>query len=276
MKKAAIIGYPACHSLSPVIHGYWLKKHQIAGEYGILETLPEALEQTFLSLAERGYSGINVTVPFKERVFSYLNNIDEMATQIGAVNTVTFDAQGKSYGTNTDAYGFIQGIKAAVKNVSFQEKTVIVFGAGGAARAVLYGLLEAGVGKVILQNRTPQKARILQDIFGNKIDIVSEWKDTMLQEADFLVNTTTLGMQGQGALEIDLNYLPKKAIVVDIVYKPLCTNLLEGAQQNGNTTVDGLWMLLYQAVRGFELFFGTQPEVTQELREHVLQHIKGV
>jgi shikimate dehydrogenase len=269
-RKAAVIGYPVAHSLSPRIHGYWLRKHHIEGEYGLLETKPEEFETTLKSLAANGYCGVNVTVPFKERACAVVDNVEEVARMMGAVNTVVVKPDGSLWGTNTDAYGFIQNIRSQIPGVKFAKKKVMVLGAGGAARAVIYGLLQEGVSEILVTNRTQERAEILQKLFGSRVRTV-DWqrKDNTMKGLHFLVNTTVLGMEKQPPLEINLKHLPPKAVVVDIVYRPLETDLLKQAKQKGHKTVDGLGMLFYQAVRGFELFFGTKPEVTSQLRAEV-------
>jgi shikimate dehydrogenase len=190
---------------------------------------------------------------------------------IGAVNTIIVKPNGSLWGTNTDAYGFIQNIYSHIPHVQFKNKTAFVIGAGGAARAVIYGLLQEGIRHIYLTNRTYERAQSLAELFGASIEVVAwEDKETVLPKIDFLINSSVLGMQKQPPLEINLKKLAPHAVVNDIVYKPLITPLLKQAKQQGNPTLDGLGMLLYQAVRGFELFFGKKPEVTEKLRAQVL------
>ncbi len=295
IRKVAVIGYPVKHSLSPKLHGYWLDFYKdelavkgVKGEYGMLEVKPEDLEKTLLGLKDNGYVGCNITVPHKERAFeivSKFGSIDNTAKLIGAVNTIAV-INGKLFGTNTDAYGFIENIKSYYSNFKFSSGRSVVLGAGGAARAVIYGLANSGVERVIITNRTASKAeelKILADDISKlklakniKIEAkVIDWekKENILDNANILVNTTSLGMTGQPDLDINLDKLPKDALVTDIVYKPLETTLLKNARNHGNKVVDGLGMLLYQAQGGFELWFGIKPEVTEELRKHILSGI---
>lgn len=268
-KKAAVIGYPVSHSLSPKIHQFWLRQNNIDGEYGLLEINPERFEETLKGLKAQHYVGVNVTVPFKERAFHAMDHVEEVAKIMGAVNTVVVKPDGMLWGTNTDGFGFIRNLHAEMPGKKIKRATVL--GAGGAARAVVYGLLQEGATEVMITNRTKDRAEALHEIFGSKITVV-EWdkKEQALEHIDLLVNTTVLGMEKQPSLEIDLKHLPTEAIVVDIVYKPLITPLLREAKRRGNKTVDGLGMLLYQAVRGFELFFGATPTVTSQLRAEIL------
>ena len=275
-KKAAVIGFPVGHSLSPTIHGHWLTHEGIEGEYGLLEikTEPGLFEERLKKLKADGYVGVNITLPFKERAYKAMDELDGVAKAIGAVNTVVFRPDGTLFGTNTDAYGFIENIRSQVPSVVFKNKTACVLGAGGAARAVIYGLLEAGVSRIILSNRTTERAALLQQAFKGPIEII-DWKekDTIYDQIDFLVNTTSLGMEGQEKLPFDLSRLRSDAIVVDIVYKPLETQLLYDARMRGNRTVDGLGMLIYQAQKAFTYFFDKTPEVSHSLRACVLEKL---
>jgi len=265
-KQAGVIGWPVSHSLSPKLHNYWLKEHHINGEYTAVATEPHELISKINTLVEQGWSGFNLTIPHKEAIIPLLHDIDPTAKQIGAVNTVIIK-DGKLIGCNTDAYGFWENIRESVTH----KNKAVVLGAGGAARAVIEALLSAGFAHIILTNRTRERAEALQT-FHEKVS-VAEWedRDTILKDADLLVNTTSLGMTGQPPLNIDLSLLPTSAVVTDIVYKPLITPLLEAAQARGNTIIDGLGMLLHQAVPAFEAWFGVRPQVTPELRQMILQ-----
>lgn len=266
--KAAVIGYPVVHSLSPKIHGYWLQSHQLEGEYGLLEVNPEGtqFEKTLQELRARGYCGVNVTVPFKERAYRAMDEVEDVAKAIGAVNTIIVKKDGTLWGTNTDAYGFIQNIRAHVPTIVFLDKKAMLLGAGGAARAIIYGLLKEGIKTIYLTNRTIARAQELKTQFGDRIHVISwEDKETILKEIDILINSTVLGMEKQAPLTIDITRLPAHALVTDIVYKPKETPLLIQAKSQGNKTVEGFGMLLYQAQRGFELFFGRKAEVTADL-----------
>ena len=276
VKKAAVIGYPVKHSLSPILHGYWIKKYNIDGEYDLLEINPDEFKDRFKGLAKEGYVGCNFTVPYKERAFDLVDKCSQVAKIIGAVNTVVFNKDGTTEGTNTDAYGFIENIKESLPTINFKGARAVILGAGGAARAVVYGLLKENVSEIILLNRTKQKALDLKQSLsslGNIKVVAWEERNSIIKDANILVNTTSLGMEGQEELEICLDKLPKEALVTDIVYRPLETKLLKTAKNRGNLVVDGLGMLLYQAVRGFNLWFGIEPRVTKELKAYVLKHL---
>jgi shikimate dehydrogenase len=272
---AGVIGFPAKHSLSPRLHGYWLEHYAIDGTYIPLEVRPENLRHVVKALPYMGFRGANITVPHKEAVMEYLDIIDPVAQHIGAVNTVIVEENGVLRGTNTDAYGFIQNLKDNGA-LDAQGKTAVILGAGGAARAVIAGLIEENIGRIVLLNRTRENSEILAMHFGPVIR-VKEWQERneVLAEADILVNTTLLGMEGQLPLELSLSKLKADALVTDIVYKPLETALLLEAKSRGNSVVDGLGMLLYQAVKGFEAWYGITPEVTGELRKFVLGTLKS-
>ncbi len=271
MKKAAVIGCPVKHSLSPKLHGFWLEKYGVDGEYNKVEVLPEELEGFLKGLKEAGYQGVNITVPHKENAVQYMDELSDTAKRIGAVNTVVVKEDGGLFGDNTDAYGFIENIKENSDGFDFAEGRAVVLGAGGASRAVVVGLLDEGVPEILLLNRTREKDKKIKEEIGGNI-IVGDWKDRekLLDGANLLVNTTVLGMDGQKELELNLEMLPKDALVTDIVYKPLKTKLLLGAKARGNQIVDGIGMLLYQAVPGFEYWFGVRPEVVDEQKGGVL------
>lgn len=266
--KAAVIGYPVSHSLSPAIHGHWLTHYHLKGQYGLLQVAPEghAFEDVLKQLALKGYCGVNITVPFKERAYHAMDRVEDVAKAIGAVNTVVVKEDGTLWGTNTDAYGFIQNVKVHASEVSFNRKKALLLGAGGAARAIIYGLLEEGIGTIFLTNRNIARAEELKALFGSKIQVIPwDEKESVLKDVDFLINSTVLGMENQPPLILNLESLPRHTLVVDIVYKPKETLLLKQAKTKGNPVVEGFGMLLYQAQRGFELFFGQRPEVTADL-----------
>ncbi len=268
--KAGVIGYPIKHSKSPIIHGYWLDKYNIKGSYDKIEIHPDNFESDIQKLVDDGYGGFNVTVPYKEKIISLCDEVDETAKNIGAVNTVIIKDK-KLYGKNTDAYGFIQNIKQKT-DYNFQGKKVLVIGSGGASRAILYSLLNENVSGILLTNRTKEKAEILSQLDKNKIKVI-DWneKENYLSDIDLLVNTTSLGMVGQHNLEIDLNTLNESALVTDIVYTPLMTDLLIQAKNRGNDIVTGIGMLLHQARPAFESWTGTMPSVTPELESLILK-----
>ena len=264
---ACLIGWPAAHSRSPLIHHYWLRKLGITGGYSIEAIPPEGFAEFVLNLAGHGFVGANVTIPHKERALA-LTAPDERARAVGAANTLWYEGS-ELRSTNTDVEGFIGNLDASAPAWDAIENA-LVLGAGGSSRAVVFGLLERGIGRVVVANRTVERARALADQFGPKVEPVAweaigEW----LPRAGLLVNTTSLGMGSQPALDIDVGCLPSRAVVSDLVYVPLETPLLAAAKARGLRTADGLGMLLHQAVRGFELWFGQRPEVTTELRAQV-------
>ncbi|MDA9430511.1 shikimate dehydrogenase [Bradyrhizobium sp. CCBAU 51627] len=261
---ACLIGWPAAHSRSPLIHHYWLRRLGIEGGYVIEAVPPEALRDFVLRLSLRGFVGANVTIPHKEAVLA-LSTPDARAKAVGAANTLWF-ADGELRSTNTDVEGFLGNLDASAPGWDEAEEA-LVLGAGGASRAVVFGLLDRGFGRIHLANRTLARAEALARQFGPNVQPLS-WDaiNEILPRARLLVNTTSLGMHGQGALDVDVARLPQAAVVADLVYVPLVTPLLAAARNRGLETADGLGMLLHQAVRGFELWFGQRPEVTAELR----------
>jgi shikimate dehydrogenase len=266
-RAACLIGWPAAHSRSPLIHQYWLRMLGIEGGYTIEAVPPEGFAEFVLHLAAHGFVGANVTLPHKERALE-LSVPDARARAVGAANTLWYDG-GELRSTNTDVEGFINNLDACAPGWD-KATDVLVLGAGGASRAVLFGLIERGIGRVHLANRTIERAQALADQFGACVHPVA-WDaiGDLLPRAGVLVNTTSLGMHGQPALEVDIGLLPPHAVVADLVYVPLQTELLAAARQRGLKTADGLGMLLHQAVRGFELWFGQRPQVTSELRDLV-------
>ncbi|MCK1745673.1 shikimate dehydrogenase [Bradyrhizobium sp. 139] len=261
---ACLIGWPAAHSRSPLIHHYWLRTLGIEGGYVIEAVPPDDLRDFVLRLSLRGFVGANVTIPHKEGVLA-LSTPDAHAKAVGAANTLWF-ADGELRSTNTDVEGFINNLDASAPGWDDAEEA-LVLGAGGSSRAVVFGLLERGVSRVHLANRTIARAETLAGQFGPNVQPVT-WDaiNDVLPRAKLLVNTTSLGMDGQPSLDVDVARLPQASVVADLVYVPLVTPLLAAAQARGLRTADGLGMLLHQAVRGFELWFGQRPEVTAELR----------
>jgi shikimate dehydrogenase len=269
---ACLIGWPAAHSRSPLIHRYWLRTLGIEGGYVIEAVPPDDFRDFVLRLSLRGFVGANVTRPHKEQALA-LSKPDARARAVGAANTLWFK-DGELCSTNTDVEGFINNLDASAPGWDTATEA-LVLGAGGAARAVVFGLLERGIKQVHLANRTFDRAKSLADRFGAAVHPVG-WDAVtdLLPRARLLVNTTSLGMHGQPALEIDVGLLPDNAVVADLVYVPLQTELLAAAAMRGLKTADGLGMLLHQAVRGFELWFGRRPEVTAELRALVEADLK--
>jgi shikimate dehydrogenase len=263
-RAACLIGWPAAHSRSPLIHHYWLRQLGIEGGYNIEAVPPERFAEFVLRLSAHGFVGANVTIPHKEHALA-LSVPDVRARAVGAANTLWYEG-GELRSTNTDIEGFINNLDASAEGWD-RTDDALVLGAGGSSRAVVFGLLERGIKHVHLANRTTERARALADQFGEAVHPIAwETIGEALPRAGLLVNTTSLGMPGQPALELDAGLLPSHAIVADLVYVPLETPLLAAARARGLKTADGLGMLLHQAVRGFELWFGRRPEVTSKLR----------
>lgn len=264
--KACVIGWPIAHSRSPLIHGHWLERHGINGVYTREPVHPDALGDFLKGLAARGLSGCNVTVPHKEAALALAGSADDAARAIGAANTLWLE-DGRLCAGNSDAYGFLTHLDASAPGWDEARGPAVVLGAGGAARAVVTALLDRGLSEVRLLNRTRSRAESLARACTGAVG-VGDWADraAALTGCGLLVNTTSLGMTGAPPLEIALDALPADAVVCDIVYTPLRTALLADAQARGLRTVDGLGMLLHQAVPGFEKWFGVRPAVTDELR----------
>jgi len=263
-RAACLIGWPAAHSRSPLIHHYWLRQLGIEGGYSIEAVPPEGFAEFVLNLSGHGFVGANVTIPHKERALE-LSAPDDRARAVGAANTLWYDGD-TLRSTNTDVEGFINSLDAGAPGWEGAGEAVVL-GAGGAARAVVFGMLERGIKRVHLANRTIDRAQAFARQFGTSVTPLAwEEKEAVLPHASLLVNTTSLGMKGQPALALDLSPLSPRAVVADLVYVPLETPLLAAARARGLRTADGLGMLLHQAVGGFELWFGQRPKVTAELR----------
>ncbi|HEV2264237.1 MAG TPA: shikimate dehydrogenase [Stellaceae bacterium] len=270
MMKACVMGWPIAHSLSPALHGYWLKAHGIAGEYTRLAVQPEALPAALARLKTDDWRGCNLTIPHKEAALAQLDRIDAAAHRIGAVNTIAVE-HGKLAGFNTDGFGFLENLRTAVPDFDVKAGPAVVLGAGGAARAIVDALGAAGAPEIRLANRSLDRARTLARSFGGAIEPVPwERRAAALDGAALVVNATSLGMDKNPPLELDLARLPTTAVVNDIVYAPLETALLKAAKARGNRIVDGLGMLLHQGRPGFHLWFGVMPAVTPALRQAVL------
>ncbi len=270
--KAFVTGFPIKHSRSPLIHGFWLETLGIEGSYAPIEVKPEDFSAFAAALAANGFAGGNVTIPHKEAAFAAAESRDAAATAIGAVNTLWFE-DGKLRGGNTDAYGFAANLDDYAPGWDNAD-TALVLGAGGASRAVVHALLSRGFSKVWIANRTASRAEELAAHFGSAVS-ASGWDAAQQRVADagLIVNTTSLGMSGhddEGGFPLDLSAASKGVIATDIVYIPLNTPFLKAAENAGLKTVDGLGMLLHQAVPGFERWFGQKPKVTAALREHIL------
>lgn len=275
MKKACVIGWPITHSRSPIIHGYWLKKYGIEGSYTKEAVKPEDLAAFLGSLAAKGYAGCNVTVPHKEAAYALADVKDASTVAAGAANTLWLKG-GRLRAANTDTYGFMTHLNVSAPGWFEREAPVCILGAGGAARAIVMGFLEAGCTEVRVCNRSRDRSQDLANHFGSSVRALDwEQREQASSDACVIVNTTTLGMIGQPALDLDVSKLAPDCVVADIVYVPLETPLLTAARARGLRTVDGLGMLLHQAAPGFQKWFGVKPEVTPELRALVEADIKG-
>ncbi len=268
-RVAGVMGWPVKHSRSPRLHGFWLREHGIDGAYVPLAVAPERLATALKALPALGFAGVNLTVPHKEAALKIVDRVDPVARRIGAVNTVVVRPDGTLDGSNTDAYGFLESLKTGAPHWRPADGPAVVLGAGGAARAVIVALLDAGVPALRVVNRTRARADDLAAEFGPAVTAHDWGQWSVLADAALLVNTTSLGLVGQPELDIDLEKLPTEAVVNDIVYVPLETRLLAAARRRGNSVVDGLGMLLYQAKPGFHAWFGVEPAVTPALRAHV-------
>lgn len=267
---ACVIGWPIAHSRSPAIHKFWLNELGIAGDYVRVPVEPDRVADFLAGFADSGYVGGNVTIPHKEAAFAAVAEADSIAAALGAVNTLWFE-DGRLCGSNTDVYGFLANLDAAAPGWDADGGAAVVLGAGGASRAVIWGLIDRGFAPIHLINRTVDRARALALRFGEVVRPAG-WDafPACLAEARILVNATELGMAGRAPLAIDLAPMPEKRIVCDLVYVPLQTPLLAAAKARGLTAVDGLGMLLHQAVPGFERWFGRRPLVSPSLRAAIL------
>lgn len=272
-RRACVIGHPVAHARSPVLHRYWLQEYGIDGDYAREDVAPENIRAFLKNLGKHGYVGANITVPHKAAAFLALDHAEPVAETLKVANTIWLE-DGALHGTNTDVHGFLANLDETVHSWDMDAEQAVVLGAGGGARAVVYALLSRGLKRVAVVNRTVARAQAFTVEFGDRVTAASfpelaAW----LQDADVLVNTTSLGMAGQPPLEVDVSPLAEDGIVYDIVYVPLETPLLAAARARGLRTVDGLGMLLHQAVPAFEKFFGVKPKVTPALRAAVLADI---
>ena len=273
MRRAFVVGHPIAHSRSPLIHGHWLETLGLEGSYERIDVPPDAIDAFLRGLPHSGFVGGNVTIPHKEAALKAADRLDDAAELIGAANTLWLE-DGKLCAGNTDAPGFAANLDAAAPQWR-NGRTALVLGAGGAARAILFALKEAGFTDIRIVNRTVERARELADRFGGGISAHGrEAAEALATDAELVVNTTSLGMGGKGGSPLDVALLPGGAIVADIVYVPLETPLLAAARRRGLTTVDGLGMLLHQAVPGFARWFGVRPEVTPALREKIVADLE--
>ena len=270
-RLAGVVGWPVSHSRSPRLHGAWLERHGLDGAYVPLPVAPADLALVLRALPRMGFRGVNLTVPHKEAALSLVDEVEPLAARIGAVNTLVVAEDGRLLGRNTDAFGFLEHLRRSAPGWSAAAGPALVLGAGGAARAVVAALAEAGLPEIRVANRNPARAEHLAADLGAQVRPVAwEQRAEAAAGAALLVNTTTLGMTGQPPLDMPLDALPPTAVVYDIVYAPLETALLAAARARGNRVVDGLGMLLWQAVPGFEAWFGVRPTVDESLRALVL------
>lgn len=269
---AGVIGSPIAHSKSPRLHGYWLRSMGLPGHYIPMDVAMDDLASALRALPRLGFVGVNVTIPYKEKVLEIADLITDRATLIGAANTLIFRSDGKIHADNTDGYGFIENLRQYAPDWQADAGPAVVLGAGGAARAVVATLLDAGVPQILLTNRTRLRAEKLREDFGKRVQVV-DWVQAgnVLEEARIVVNTTSLGMVGKQELRVPLDGLRPGTIVNDLVYTPLNTRLLQVAADQGCHVVDGLGMLLHQAVPGFERWFGARPVVDDAVRAAVLR-----
>ena len=269
-KVAGVMGWPVGHSRSPLLHGHWLDRYGIDGAYVPMAVAPDALERAIRALPALGFRGCNLTVPHKEAALAFVDAVEPRARRIGAINTLVVHGE-RIEGRNTDGIGFVENLRAGHAGWRADAGPVLVLGAGGASRAVIVALAEAGAPEIRLANRSPERAEALAAEFGAPVAAVAwEKRADALEGAALVVNTTTLGMAGQPPLDLDLGGLGRDALVTDIVYTPLETDLLARARARGNPVVDGLGMLLHQARPGFAAWFGTEPAVDEDLRRAVL------
>ncbi|WP_278922193.1 MULTISPECIES: shikimate dehydrogenase [Pseudophaeobacter] len=269
---AGVIGSPVAHSKSPQLQHHWLAAHDIAGHYVPMHVEAEDLEHVIRTLPKAGFVGANVTIPHKEAMMQIADKVTDRARLMGAANTLIFRSDGSILADNTDGYGFITNLHQGAPNWVPDSGPAVVLGAGGACRAVVASLLEAGTPEILLTNRTRARAEQLQKDFGNRITVV-DWVQAgnIIEQAALVVNTTSLGMQGKPRLRVPLDGLRPHMVVTDLIYTPLKTDLLQAAEQVGCTVVDGLGMLLHQAVPGFERWFGQRPEVDEAARAAALK-----
>lgn len=266
-KHALVMGWPVSHSLSPFLHGWWLRHYGIAGTYGKMAVLPGNLGEALKRLADSGGAGCNLTMPLKECALPLMDAHDESCLMSGAVNTVVIK-DGKMTGYNSDGFGFVESLKA--QHPAWDGTRTVVLGTGGAARGIIASLRAAGAKHFVLVNRTQDKALRVKKQFALDADILPwEQRAAALKDATLVVNCTSLGMEGGEPLDVPLDFLPEGAAVCDIVYRPLKTALLQAAEKRGNPVVEGLPMLLHQGRLGFDHWFGRDPEVTPELYAYI-------
>lgn len=272
--KLGVLGFPLSHTLSPIIHNYWLGRHDLKGFYNTVEINPSDLEAFFRDDIFQ-YDGMNVTIPHKLDVFDFMDEIHESAKIIGAINCISIKQESRLLGSNTDADGFMSGLLASIPNIKFDKCNAMVIGAGGASRAVVYSLILKSVKKITITNRSVNRLMTINKAFhGNLNTIKWEEKDKELSQADIIINCTSLGMLGNDNLEIDVNVFRSNAIIIDLVYNPIQTDLIKNASERGLRTLNGLPMLLHQAALSWKIWFDIMPDITSELIEIVENKLK--
>ena len=269
---AGVIGHPISHSKSPKLHNYWLSKYEIKGFYIPFSVTTEKLQSSIQSLIELGFNGVNVTIPHKTNVLSFADSITDRAALIGAANTLYFSKTGKIHADNTDGYGFIQNIIDVMPDFEFYDKTALIYGAGGSARAIASALISNGIKEVGITNRTRAKAQIISENLGAKA-IVVDWRSApeMITNADIIINATSMGMIGQPVFSQPISRAKRTALVVDIVYNPMITDLLKEAKRLKLKTVGGMGMLINQAVPAFEHWFQKKPIIDDEIKRFLVE-----
>ena len=268
---AGVIGHPISHSKSPKLHNYWLSKYNINGYYIPLSITTEKLKSSITSLIDLGFKGVNITIPHKTNVLSIADSVTDRASLIGAANTLYFSKSGKVHADNTDGYGFIQNIRDQIPDYDFYDKTAIIYGAGGSARAIASALISNGIKEIGITNRTRSKAQIISENLGAKVAVV-DWRTApeTIASADIIINTTSMGMVGQPDFSQPISRAKKTALVVDIVYNPIVTSFLKQAKQLKLKTVGGVGMLINQAVPGFEHWFQKTPVIDDDIRRLII------
>ena len=269
---AGVIGHPIFHSKSPKLHNYWLSKYNINGFYIPFSVTTDKLQVSIKSLIGLGFNGVNVTIPHKTNVLSLADSVTDRAALIGAANTLYFSKNGKVHADNTDGYGFIQNIIDEIPDYDFYDKTALIYGAGGSARAIASALISNGVKEVGITNRTRSKAQIISEDLGAKVAVV-DWRAApeTIGKADLIINATSMGMIGQPEFSQPISRAKKTALVIDIVYNPLVTELLKEATKLKLKTVGGIGMLINQAVPGFEHWFQKSPIIDDEIRKFIVE-----
>ena len=269
---AGVIGHPISHSKSPRLHNYWLSKYNINGFYIPFSVTTDKLQDSIKSLIALGFNGVNVTIPHKTNILTFADSVTDRAALIGAANTLYFSKNGKVHADNTDGYGFIQNIIDEIPDYDFYDKTALIYGAGGSARAIASALISNGVKQVGITNRTRSKAQIISEDLGAKVSVV-DWRAApeTIGKADLIINATSMGMIGQPEFSQPISRAKKTALVIDIVYNPLVTELLKEAKKLKLKTVGGIGMLINQAVPGFEHWFQKSPVIDDEIRKFIVE-----